>query len=156
MPYSQMPEQTAAALADDGAMPLLFVAAALLAALAGYVNAMMLSYAGLPVSHMSGPAIMLGIDLGHDDLRRLLVLFGIMASFLIGAMAGLMISSTVLRPGRSYGIALLIEGGLLTLAGLSAVGGYSVPALMLAASAACWPSSTGGRGRCSSPSGCAC
>lgn len=136
MPYSQMPEQTAAALADDGAMPLLFVAAAMLAALAGYVNAMMLSYAGLPVSHMSGPATMLGIDLGHDDLRRLLVLFGIMASFLIGAMAsGMMISSTVLRPGRSYGIALLIEGGLLALAGLSAVGGYSVPALMLAAMA---------------------
>lgn len=135
MPYTPLSAHGTAGQ-DDAATMVLFLVAGLLAALAGYVNAVMLSYAGLPVSHMSGPATLLGIDLGHLELHRLLLLLGIMSGFLFGAMAsGLMISSTVLRPGRSYGVALLIEGGLLGLASLSATFGHMPLSLMLAAMA---------------------
>lgn len=104
--------------------------------LAGYVNAVMLSYAGIPVSHMSGPATQLGIDLGHADMRRLTTLLAIMLSFMVGAMmSGMLISSTVLRPGRSYGMALLLESILLGMAGLSASGGPVLLTLILAAMA---------------------
>lgn len=114
----------------------LFLAAAILAALAGYINALMLSYAGIPVSHMSGPATLLGIDLGHAELQRLLWLLTIMLSFMVGAMiSGLMISSTVLRPGRSYGVALLLEGLLLASAAWNAGAENTLPSLMLAAMA---------------------
>lgn len=135
MPYTPIPEYGTAGQ-DNAATPVLFLTAALLAGLAGYVNAIMLSYAGLPVSHMSGPATKLGIDLGHFDIQQLLLLLGIMVSFMFGAMvSGLMISSTVLRLGRRYGVALLVEGGLLGLASLSAAAGHAALSLMLAAMA---------------------
>lgn len=133
MPYSQPPNQEIST-ADSTPIRLLFFGAGILAALAGYVNAIMLSYAGIPVSHMSGPVTLLGIDLGHGDLRRLTTLLTIMLSFMLGAMiSGLLISSTVLRPGRSYGMALLIESVLLGMAGVYASHDHIMVSLMLAA-----------------------
>lgn len=135
MPYSQLPEQDTTA-AGDATLRLLFFGAGILALLAGYINAVMLSFAGIPVSHMSGPATLLGIDLGHAHSRQIILLLAVLASFLLGAMtSGLLISSTVLKPGRSYGFALLIESGLLTLAGGYASHDQTLQALMLAAMA---------------------
>lgn len=135
MPYTSSTNQDISA-SDPTTIRVLFLAAGILAGLAGYVNAVMLSFTGIPVSHMSGPATLLGIDLGHADLRRLTILVSIMLSFMLGAMiSGMLISSTVLRPGRSYGVALLIEAGLLIAAGLYAGYGYSLPTLLLAAMA---------------------
>lgn len=101
MPYSHSHGQDIS-FSDPPRMRRLFVGAGILAGLAGFVNAVMLSFAGIPVSHMSGPATLLGIDLGHSELRRLTTLLAVMLSFMVGAMiSGLLISSTVLRLGRS-------------------------------------------------------
>ncbi|MEJ2060705.1 MAG: YoaK family protein [Gammaproteobacteria bacterium] len=135
MPYAPLPEQGPSG-PDEAATPLLFLVAALLAGLAGYVNAVMLSYAGMPVSHMSGPATELGIDLGRFNPQNFLLLAGIMVGFMLGAMfSGLMVASTVLRPGRRYGVALLIEGLLLSVAAVFAVSAHPHLALVAAAMA---------------------
>jgi len=97
--------------------PWVFVFGGLLAAVAGYVNVVLLEIYHVPVSHMSGAVSRLAIDVttvSRLDLRGALAIF---VGFLSGAvLSGMIIGSTQIRPGRRYGITMMVEGGLLCLA----------------------------------------
>jgi uncharacterized membrane protein YoaK (UPF0700 family) len=85
--------------------------------MAGFVNSIALGVFHSPVSHMTGAVSYLGIDVagGHsgDAAATLLII----VSFMIGAaVAGFVVGAEELIPGRRYGIALVLEGGLLALA----------------------------------------
>lgn len=115
MPYAQ-----ASDLGERPATwsPALVAGGFVLAALAGFVNASLLSFYDVPVSHMSGAATRLGIDLGTGQSDELLRLAGILGSFFAGAVvSGCIIGRHRLQPGRRYGAVLLIEAASLALAG---------------------------------------
>lgn len=96
--------------------------AGVLAGVAGYVNAVTIVGAlHIPSTHMSGTATRFSIDLavapsGPSTLLRDLALLG---AFVAGAaVSGAVLDSTQLRVGRRYGVLLVIEAALLTLAWL--------------------------------------
>lgn len=89
----------------------------LLAAAAGFINSTALGFFHTPVSHMTGAVSRLGLDLvegrGNDAWASL----GIILGFVAGAMlAGVLVGAWKLIPSRRYGVAMMVEGGLLSLA----------------------------------------
>ncbi len=104
-----------------------FAGAAALAGTAGYVNVLVLHFFHVPVSHMTGAVSRIGIDFAVADLSDLLLLAGIVFGFLTGAtLSGLIIGSADLRPGRRYGVALMLEGALLAAAAVLIQRGHSL------------------------------
>ena len=98
-----------------------------LATVAGYVNAVALGFFHVPVSHMTGAVSRLGGDLASTDHRDLKVTLGIIVGFLIGAViSGTIIGEAMLRPGRRYGAALMLEAALLTASTLLLINGVSL------------------------------
>lgn len=98
-----------------------------LAAVAGYVNAVALGFFHVPVSHMTGAVSRLGGDLASTDHRDLKVTLGIIIGFLIGAViSGAIIGETMLRPGRRYGAALMLEAVLLAASTVLLINGVSL------------------------------
>jgi len=96
---------------------LVFAGAVSLAGLAGFINVVVLGFFHVPVSHMSGAVSRLSIDVATRNLADLRVVVSIVGGFLVGAMvSGMVIGGRKLRPGRRYGVALLIEGGVLAVA----------------------------------------
>lgn len=94
-----------------------FLGGAALAGVAGFVNTILLSIYHVPVSHMSGAVSMFGNDLENGDTEHLVRIVTMVAGFLIGAIiSGVVIGGTTLKPGRRYGVALMIEGGLFAMA----------------------------------------
>lgn len=90
---------------------------AVLAFIAGYVNVVMLTMLHVPVSHMSGAASTLAVDLAAGRREHLVTIAGILGAFFVGAaFIGTLIGNQQLRPGRRYGVALMLEGALLALA----------------------------------------
>jgi uncharacterized membrane protein YoaK (UPF0700 family) len=88
-----------------------------LAAIAGYVNVTLLHFFHVPVSHMSGAASRLSIDLAVLDRPDLLLVLSILGGFLVGAaLSGMLIGGTEVRPGRRYGVTLMVEAALLAVA----------------------------------------
>lgn len=92
-----------------------------LASIAGAVNAIgLLGFKHQAVSHLTGTSTLLGLSLVNLDVPESSHLFLILVSFMLGAaLSGVIIDNAVLRLGRRYSIALLIEAGLLLLAMLS-------------------------------------
>ncbi|MGD8378086.1 MAG: YoaK family protein [Gammaproteobacteria bacterium] len=85
---------------------------------AGMVNAVAyLAFTHDAVSHVTGNTTRLAISLQHRDLGEALGLTGIIAAFLGGAViSGLIVGNERLRLGRPYGVALMVESLLLSLA----------------------------------------
>lgn len=86
-----------------------------LAGTAGFVNAVTVASAALPVSHMSGTLTHLAVGLGGGggDLDALLRLGGMLAGFFVGAvLSGVIVGTSALKAGRRYGVALMLEGAL--------------------------------------------
>ena len=109
----------AARLASRAAPAGLLAGGGVLAFLAGFVNASLLSFYQIPVSHMSGAATQFGLDLGEGRDAELSTLGLIMGAFLGGAVtSGCLVGRTSLRPGRRYGLVLLLEAAALAAAGL--------------------------------------
>ncbi|PKM22488.1 MAG: DUF1275 domain-containing protein [Gammaproteobacteria bacterium HGW-Gammaproteobacteria-14] len=109
-------------IARHSAKRWVFLAGGLLSAIAGYVNVVMLSFFAVPVSHMSGPVSRLSIDIAVADLADLMLVAGILAGFLFGAMlSGLLIGSATLRAGKRYGGVLILQGAILSLATVMAL-----------------------------------
>jgi len=108
-----------------------------LAGIAGAVNAIgLLGFEHQAVSHLSGTSSLLGLALVKLDSAMSLHLLLILLSFVLGAaLAGAIIDNAVLRLGRRYSVALVIEAGLLLLAMLSLSRGSTIGHLL--ASAAC-------------------
>lgn len=85
-----------------------------LAALAGYINVILLGFFHVPVSHMSGAASRVGIDIARYDFSDLKIIAGIIGGFFIGAAcSGILIGRSTLKPGRRYGAVLCAEGMIL-------------------------------------------
>lgn len=86
-----------------------------LAAIAGAVNAIgLLGFKHQGVSHLTGTSTLLGLSLVNLDAAESTHLFLIMVSFILGAaLSGAIIDGAVLRLGRRYSVALLIEAALL-------------------------------------------
>lgn len=96
-----------------------FIIAALMASIAGYVNSAMLIEFAMPVSQMTGIASRLSEAMFHSNLDYLvnasIVLFG----FLLGAVfSGLLIGQRQYRQDNAYGYALLCIGLLLSASAL--------------------------------------
>lgn len=133
MPYDIQPADEPCA--PSLGLPWVICGGSMLAGGAGYVNVVMLGFFSVPVSHMTGAVARLGIDIGTGKLTDFLLIGSIVLGFLLGALAsGLIIGNATLKPGRRYGIALLIEGALLALATLFALSA-EVAAVPLAATA---------------------
>lgn len=92
-----------------------------LALMAGVVNAVgLLGFSHQAVSHLTGTSTLLGVGLTHLSSGDLLHLLLVLLSFVLGAaFSGLFIGSSALEHGRRYGVALLVEAGLLVLAMLA-------------------------------------
>lgn len=88
-----------------------------LAIIAGYVNAVgLLGFQHQSISHLSGTATLFGTHMISSDSGTLLHLFGVLISFLLGAMiSGILLAGRTLKLGRHYDTLLMLEGGLLLL-----------------------------------------
>lgn len=86
-----------------------------LACAAGCINAVgLLSLNHHAISHMSGNVTVVGIELGHADLRGAARMLMVVVSFFAGCLlSGLIIRESTLRLGRRYGVALALESTLL-------------------------------------------
>lgn len=94
------------------ARPWVFVGGFALTVVAGFVNSLLLVSAfHVPVSHMSGAVSIFGIDAMSGRWADLALIGSIIVGFFLGAVtSGVIIGSQRLRPGRRYGIALMVEG----------------------------------------------
>lgn len=92
-----------------------WIGASAMASVAGMINAV--TFMGAQhqgVSHLTGTTTMLGISISEGSSATSWHLFGILASFLVGAaLSGFIIRDSTLRLGRRYGVALSIEAILL-------------------------------------------
>lgn len=126
MPYAR-PGTPAERPTIVAARPLVMAGGMALATVAGYVNAVALGFFHVPVSHMTGAVSRLGSDLAGTDHTDLKVTVGIVAGFLVGAIvSGTIIGETMLRPGRRYGIVLIIESVLLATATIMLINGIQL------------------------------
>lgn len=101
-----------------------FLVAALLAMIAGYINVVMLGFFAVPVSHMSGAVSHLGINLAAVDLNDLFLVASIVAGFFCGALlSGIILRDTQFKMKRRYGALLIVESVILMLATLLALRG---------------------------------
>lgn len=96
----------------------MWIGAGLLACVAGSVNAVaLLGLDHEAVSHVTGSTAQLGLGLAGAAPAPLGRLALLVAGFAVGAvLSGALIPSSTLVFGRIYGVALLIEAALLTLA----------------------------------------
>lgn len=94
---------------------------AVLAAIAGYVDAVFVAVAGRTVTHVTGSVAGLGAELSSQAWAAAGATLAVVAAFVLGAcVCGVVIHGRSLRLGRRYGLVLLIEGVLLAAAALSA------------------------------------
>lgn len=113
---------------------LVVLGGAMLATVAGYVNAVMLGLLSVPVSHMSGAVSHLSMDAAAHDGLRVQQGAAVVAAFVLGAaLSGALIGGQRLRPGRSYGVVLIGEGCVLLLASVLAMRGWMIAAPAAAA-----------------------
>jgi uncharacterized membrane protein YoaK (UPF0700 family) len=97
--------------------PLVFAGAICLAAIAGYINVVVLGVFHVPVSHMTGAVSRLSIDVASGDRSDLRLVSSIVAAFFMGAVfSGAIIGGRKFLPGRRYGVALVAEGAALAIA----------------------------------------
>src|SRR3712207_3416059 len=86
-------------------------AAAALATVAGFVNAVALTLTGHPVSHHTGTLARVGQDAVAGRTLELELLLGLVGAFFLGAMvSGGVIGTRRLLPGPRYGAVLMLEG----------------------------------------------
>lgn len=85
--------------------------------IAGYINIIAIRMLDIPVSHMSGAISRLSFDLASNETSDLFNILMIILGFFFGAIfSGVVIGNSDLKPGRRYGIVLMIEGAILLIA----------------------------------------
>jgi uncharacterized membrane protein YoaK (UPF0700 family) len=88
-----------------------------LAGVAGYMNSIALGVFKSPVSHMTGAVSYLGIDVADGRSSDAAATLSIILAFMVGAcLAGFIIGSRELSPGRRFGATLILEGAILAVA----------------------------------------
>ncbi|MFL5606377.1 MAG: YoaK family protein [Gemmatimonadaceae bacterium] len=96
----------------------LLAGGALLAGSAGFVNAVLLSFFQVPVSHMSGAVSHLGVAIASRPISEALGALTIIAAFFLGSVvSGVLVGRDTPLPGRRYALVLLIQGLSLAAAG---------------------------------------
>jgi uncharacterized membrane protein YoaK (UPF0700 family) len=96
----------------------LLAGGALLTGSAGFVNAVLLSFFHVPVSHMSGAVSHLGVATASGLFREALGALTIIAAFLAGSVvSGILVGRDTALPGRRYGVVMFIQGLALAAAG---------------------------------------
>jgi len=110
---------------------------AILAVVGGMINAVgFLSFQRQGVTHLTGTTTLLGIVIAEGNSTQFLKLISIVIAFFTGATcSGFLVKDSTLQLGRRYGVALVVESGLLLLAIPFLRHGHAVGALL--ASAAC-------------------
>ena len=113
---------------------LAMVGGAGLAAVAGYVDAVLVAAAGRTVTHVTGSVAGLGAELSSQAWRAAGATLAVVAAFVFGAcLSGLLIHGRSLKLGRRYGMVLLVEGALLAgaalVADVSVLGAASLAAM---------------------------
>lgn len=95
-----------------------WIGALVLSFTGGLVNA--IGFVGLAhaaVSHVTGTVTQGAIAIAHGDSATVLAAMSLVAAFLAGAViSGTIIGNERLRIGRRYGVALIVESGLLFIA----------------------------------------
>jgi uncharacterized membrane protein YoaK (UPF0700 family) len=94
------------------------VGGAVLAFIAGIINSVgFLGFQHQGVTHLTGSTTLLGISFADQNTVSTLHLIAVIGSFFAGAvLSGILIQNSALKLGRRYGVALVIESGLLILA----------------------------------------
>jgi len=96
----------------------LLAGGALLAGSAGFVNAVLLSFFQVPVSHMSGAVSHLGVAMASRPFLEALGALTIIAAFFVGSVvSGVLVGRDTALPGRRYGVVMIIQGAALAAAG---------------------------------------
>lgn len=114
------------------------VAAAVLAAVAGFVNSVFLTSLTLPISHVTGSLSEASKDVTGGDLSGLMSLATVLVAFFVGAIAaGALLGRHTQTIGRRYGVALLAEAGLLGFAPLVATEQKNLAFAVVLAAGAC-------------------
>lgn len=104
-----------------------------LSAVAGYLNVIGLHVYDISVSHVTGSATRVGVELSGGDLPHLSQSLLAIAAFFFGTvLGGVIVGGTAFSRVRRYGIALMTEGSLLAAAGLAHEPGAVLPALVIA------------------------
>lgn len=95
--------------------PWVWVGAALLAMIAGMVNAVgFLSFQHQGVTHLTGTTTLAGVALVDPSAGRFSHVVAVIAAFVGGCIAsGFIIGDSTLKLGRRYGAALMLEAALL-------------------------------------------
>lgn len=89
-------------------IPKVFVISITMAAIAGYINSIMLIEFGLPVSQMTGIASHLSDTVFNYNQNDIIVSLSILVSFIFGAfLSGIIIGHSQYKQDKSYGIALI-------------------------------------------------
>lgn len=87
---------------------------------AGFVNAVLLGFSHVPVSHLTGTMSRMSIDVVQGNQQDLRLIGSVILGFLGGCVSsGMLIGTTSLQPGRRYGVALILVGVLLGLSALA-------------------------------------
>jgi len=95
--------------------PLVILGAVYLSFIAGFVNAISLSYYNVPISHMTGAVSRLSIDAASGDFSEFRNIFFIIFGFFLGAIfSGLIIGAQKFKPSIEYSLLLIIESVLLS------------------------------------------
>lgn len=116
--------------------PWVYAYGAMLAATAGFVNVLLLGIYHVPVSHMTGAVARIAIDISSGNRSDFWGAMTIFIGFLCGAiLSGLIIGSTRVEPGRRYGVAMMIEASLLSLAAILLVNGNTRSGIPMASMA---------------------
>jgi uncharacterized membrane protein YoaK (UPF0700 family) len=90
----------------------------MLAGSAGFVNAVLLSFFQVPVSHMSGAVSHLGVAMASRPIPEALGALTIIAAFFLGSVvSGVVVGRDTALPGRRYAAVLFIQGLSLAAAG---------------------------------------
>lgn len=107
-----------------------------LSAIAGFINATLLTDLVYPVSHISGSLTHIGVDGVTGNLRELEQLVVILLGFFFGAVVGgAIIGDSDIETGIRYGAALIVEAGLLGAAPLLSSGKHQLSAVILSSMA---------------------
>jgi uncharacterized membrane protein YoaK (UPF0700 family) len=98
--------------------PWVWTGAWALAFVAGIVNVVgLLGFERQAITHLTGTTSMLAVSLAALDFATALHLTAVIGSFLLGTVvSGFLIQDSTLLLGRRYGVALLLESGLLFMA----------------------------------------
>lgn len=114
------------------------MAAAMLAAVAGFVNSVFIALLGSPVSHVTGPLSEASLDVTGGDFSGLAHLATVLAAFFAGAIAaGAVLGTHPQATGRRYGTIVLAEAALLGVAPLVATERHNLIYAMIVAAVAC-------------------